>query len=131
MARTGAQCRYSTRDHTSHFDHSILTCSSEQRSISGPFRLGTLIDKFEEHDGPVRGVCFHRTQPLFVSGGDDYKIKVSHTSGPSVMLASLIRFGIIVCADACSRYWVISTISELFNSIMSTDLLSLCFTSPS
>lgn len=27
--------------------------------------------------GPVRGVCFHNQQPLFVSGGDDYKIKVS------------------------------------------------------
>ncbi len=26
--------------------------------------------------GPVRSVNFHRTQPLFVSGGDDYKIKV-------------------------------------------------------
>ena len=26
--------------------------------------------------GPVRGVHFHRTQPLLVSGGDDYKIKV-------------------------------------------------------
>lgn len=26
--------------------------------------------------GPVRGICFHPTQPLFVSGGDDYKIKV-------------------------------------------------------
>lgn len=38
--------------------------------------MGTLIDRFEEHDGPVRGVDFHRTQPLFVSGGDDYKIKV-------------------------------------------------------
>ncbi|KAF4656405.1 hypothetical protein FOL47_009008 [Perkinsus chesapeaki] len=38
--------------------------------------LGTLIDTFDEHEGPVRGVCFHRTQPLFVSGGDDYKIKV-------------------------------------------------------
>ena len=24
----------------------------------------------------VRGVCFHNLQPLFVSGGDDYKIKV-------------------------------------------------------
>ena len=40
------------------------------------FRMGTLIDRFDEHDGPVRGVCFHRTQPLFVSGGDDYKIKL-------------------------------------------------------
>ena len=38
--------------------------------------MGTLIDRFEEHDGPVRGVDFHKTQPIFVSGGDDYKIKV-------------------------------------------------------
>ena len=38
--------------------------------------MGTLIDRFDEHDGPVRGVCFHKSQPLFVSGGDDYKIKV-------------------------------------------------------
>ncbi|CAH1774502.1 unnamed protein product [Owenia fusiformis] len=35
-----------------------------------------MIDKFDEHDGPVRGICFHNQQPLFVSGGDDYKIKV-------------------------------------------------------
>ena len=26
--------------------------------------------------GPVRAVCFHPVQPLFVSGGDDYKIKL-------------------------------------------------------
>jgi len=38
--------------------------------------MGTLIDRFDEHDGPVRGIHFHRSQPLFVSGGDDYKIKV-------------------------------------------------------
>ena len=45
------------------------------------YRMGTLIDRFEEHDGPVRGIDFHKTQPLFVSGGDDYKIKVwSHQS---------------------------------------------------
>lgn len=35
-----------------------------------------LLEKFDEHDGPVRGICFHSQQPLFVSGGDDYKIKV-------------------------------------------------------
>jgi WD40 repeat protein len=40
------------------------------------YRLCTLLDKFDEHDGPVRGICFHNQQPLFVSGGDDYKIKV-------------------------------------------------------
>ena len=39
------------------------------------YRMGTLIDRFDEHDGPVRGVHFHKSQPLFVSGGDDYKIK--------------------------------------------------------
>ncbi|RXG71607.1 Coatomer subunit alpha [Armadillidium vulgare] len=36
----------------------------------------TLVDKFDDHEGPVRAVCFHQQQPLFVSGGDDYKIKV-------------------------------------------------------
>ena len=38
--------------------------------------MGTLLERFDEHDGPVRGVCFHSVQPLFVTGGDDYKIKV-------------------------------------------------------
>ena len=34
--------------------------------------------------GPVRGIDFHSNQPLFVSGGDDYKIKVSGNSARSV-----------------------------------------------
>ena len=38
--------------------------------------MGTVIDRFEEHDGPVRGVDFHLHEPMIVSGGDDYKIKV-------------------------------------------------------
>jgi WD40 repeat protein len=38
--------------------------------------VGTVIDRFEEHDGPVRGVDFHLHEPLIVTGGDDYKIKV-------------------------------------------------------
>ena len=46
------------------------------------YRVCTLIDKFDEHEGPVRGVFFHNQQPLFVSGGDDYKIKV--TVGPEM-----------------------------------------------
>ena len=40
--------------------------------------MRTLIEKFDEHDGPVRGISFHEAQPLFVSGGDDYKIKVRY-----------------------------------------------------
>ena len=43
------------------------------------YRMGTLIDRFDEHEGPVRGVQFHKSQPLFVSGGDDYKIKARTT----------------------------------------------------
>ena len=39
-------------------------------------RDGMGVHRFDEHDGPVRGVDFHKTQPLIVSGGDDYKIKV-------------------------------------------------------
>jgi len=38
--------------------------------------METLIDRYEEHEGPVRGVDFHVSQPLFASGGDDCKIKV-------------------------------------------------------
>ena len=33
------------------------------------YRMSTLIDRFDEHEGPVRGVHFHHSQPLFVSGG--------------------------------------------------------------
>ena len=39
------------------------------------------------YTGPVRGVSFHSEQPLFVSGGDDYKIKVcKHTYFESFLL---------------------------------------------
>ena len=44
--------------------------------LSWDYRVGTVIDRFEEHDGPVRGVDFHFHEPMIVSGGDDYKIKV-------------------------------------------------------
>lgn len=38
--------------------------------------MGTIVDRFEGHEGPVRGVDFHKTQPLFVSCGDDYTVRV-------------------------------------------------------
>ncbi|GAV50250.1 hypothetical protein ZYGR_0U01060 [Zygosaccharomyces rouxii] len=40
------------------------------------YRMGTLLHRYEDHEGPVRAVDFHPTQPLFVSAGDDYNIKV-------------------------------------------------------
>jgi coatomer subunit alpha len=58
--------------------HFFSPCSTHLPSPSGrwDYRVGTVIDRFEEHDGPVRGVDFHLHEPLIVSGGDDYKIKV-------------------------------------------------------
>jgi carbamoylphosphate synthase small subunit len=50
----------------------------------------TLLDKFDEHDGPVRGICFHNQQPLFVSGGDDYKIKVGVRSHKIDVLLNML-----------------------------------------
>lgn len=51
------------------------------------YRMCTLLEKFDEHDGPVRGICFHHQQPLFVSGGDDFKIKVINKQTNSYMCA--------------------------------------------
>jgi coatomer protein complex subunit alpha (xenin) len=45
------------------------------------YRMGTLLDRFDEHDGPVRGVHFHATQPLFVSGGNQLDLSSSRPSG--------------------------------------------------
>ena len=64
--------------------------------------------------GPVRGVDFHQSQPLFCSGGDDYKIKVLLSSHPpqarcnevsprEVLTQAYNRCGIIRCTDASSR----------------------------
>lgn len=49
----------------------------------------TLLEKFDEHDGPVRGICFHNQQPLFVSGGDDFKIKVCFLSALTCLTYNL------------------------------------------
>jgi coatomer protein complex subunit alpha (xenin) len=35
-----------------------------------------LIYHFEEHVGPVRAIDIHRTQPIFATGGDDFKVKL-------------------------------------------------------
>ena len=36
----------------------------------------TTIEKFTGHDGPVRSIDFHFSQPFFVSCGDDKTIRV-------------------------------------------------------
>ena len=58
--------------------NSFVICSLHSGVIQlWDYRMCALLEKFDEHDGPVRGICFHSQQPLFVSGGDDYKIKVT------------------------------------------------------
>lgn len=58
----------------------------------------SLIQFANEHDGPVRGIAFHNQQPLFVSGGDDFKIKVCKNScykfiKQLIQAFFLVRFG--------------------------------------
>lgn len=69
------------------------------------YRMGTLIDRFDEHDGPVRGVHFHKSQPLFVSGGDDYKIKVMLQDAPLTLCARDKRDWVWVSLDTLGKFY--------------------------
>ena len=51
-------------------------CAAQRVRPAMGLRNEGLLETFDEHDGPVRGVDFHKVQPLFVTGGDDYKIKI-------------------------------------------------------
>ncbi|KAJ7655462.1 hypothetical protein B0H14DRAFT_2425495, partial [Mycena olivaceomarginata] len=44
--------------------------------------MGVLVDRFEEHEGPVQGVSFHLSHALLVAGGDDYEIEVGVSTRP-------------------------------------------------
>ena len=68
------------------------------------YRMGTLIDRFDEHDGPVRGVHFHKSQPLFVSGGDDYKIKVASLA--QFIPYITMQFGILGFVFPCPPFQI-------------------------
>jgi coatomer subunit alpha len=79
------------------------------------YQMGTLVDRFDEHDGvwgnsfgdsglfiicdtgPVRGVAFHPSRPLLVTGGDDYKIKIWGMH--STLFPSLSAINITVSLD--------------------------------
>ena len=65
--------------------------------------MGTLIDRFDEHDGPVRGVHFHPSQPLFVSGGDDYKLKVWNYKQRRCLFTLLGHLDYIRTVQVCAR----------------------------
>ena len=76
-ADTSSHCAHDNTNSSSHVSRPWILVSLHSSTIQlWDYRTGTLLDRCEEHDGPVRGIDFHKTQPLFVSGGDDYKIKV-------------------------------------------------------
>lgn len=87
------------------------------------YRMCVLLDKFDEHDGPVRGICFHQDQPIFVSGGDDYKIKVDLVSCVCSSFAGLrsspCRCGTTSNVAASSLYSVTLTTFDRRSSITS------------
>ena len=74
--------------------------------------MHTMIEKFEEHDGPVRGISFHDQQPLFVSGGDDYKIKVrfEKMNTVAILTSQMRRFSLEMSAEFefITQYWLFS-----------------------
>lgn len=74
------------------------------------YRVGTLIDRFDEHDGPVRGVHFHKSQPLFVSGGD--------SSSPSCHQNLLFTDGVLLYPDGVLLYptFVVNNVKHWFIS---------------
>jgi WD40 repeat protein len=57
----------------------MVSCSADLRArwdTSGSLGQSVKLTRAARRAGPVRGIAFHPTQPLFCSGGDDYKIKV-------------------------------------------------------
>lgn len=72
--------------------------------------------------GPVRGVAFHPSRPLLVTGGDDYKIKVWGESICGDDLQTLSLYTLFQTFDpkiddACSLSTAIWITSERFSSI--------------
>jgi len=63
--------------------------------------------------GPVRGVAFHPTRDLLVTGGDDYKVRVWGTHTPKSFGEKLI----LVRTSLQTRKYRIASVSSLFMAI--------------
>jgi coatomer protein complex subunit alpha (xenin) len=81
--------------------------------------MGVLLERFDEHDGPVRGVDFHRIQPLIVSGGDDYKIKVWDYKLRRCLFTLLGHLDYIRTVQFHSEYpWIVSAPPNIAKQIL-------------
>ncbi|PWA80874.1 transposase, Ptta/En/Spm [Artemisia annua] len=76
--------------------------------------MGTLIDKFDEHDGPVRAVHFHPLQPLFVSGGvsslAEIRSLLVYVKGCKSVSSLAEISGLLVYVKGCKR---VSSLAEI------------------
>ncbi|KAJ1607568.1 putative coatomer protein complex subunit alpha [Cryptosporidium canis] len=73
------------------------------------YRIGSLLDTFEEHEGPVRGIDFHESQPIFVSGGDDYRVKVWNYKERKCLFTLLGHLDYIRTVEFHKEYpWILS-----------------------
>jgi coatomer protein complex subunit alpha (xenin) len=54
----------------------VLACLHNGQSEVWDYELKVQLQKYADHDGPVRAGCFHPSQPLFATGGDDAKVRV-------------------------------------------------------
>ena len=85
-----------------------------------------MIEKFEEHDGPVRGISFHDQQPLFVSGGDDYKIKVrfEKMNTVAILTSQMRRFSLEMSAEFefITPVWLFSLPFRIMNLFLGLEL---------
>ena len=80
-------------------------------------RMGVLLERFDEHDGPVRGVDFHKIQPLIVSGGDDYKIKVWDYKLRRCLFTLLGHLDYIRTVQFHNEYpWIVSSVAILLEN---------------
>ncbi|KAK6589732.1 coatomer complex subunit alpha [Cryptosporidium xiaoi] len=74
------------------------------------YRIGSLLDTFEEHEGPVRGIDFHESQPIFVSGGDDYRVKVWNYKERKCLFTLLGHLDYIRTVEFHKEYpWILSS----------------------
>ena len=87
-----------------------ILCSLHDGQIQlWDYRVGTLLETYQEHEGPVRSVDFHPTQPIFVSGGDDYKIRMWNYRQKRCTFALLGHLDYIRTVQFHKRYpWILS-----------------------
>ena len=73
--------------------------------------------------GPVRGVDFHSNQPLFVSGGDDYKIKVL-----DVYVYACVTVCVCVCMYSAVCAYICWCMDVKFTNLLYTNMWLLLTT---